>query len=400
MSYSLQGRGSALFFTSLGHFANDGVFLLFTMLVVYYTEIGIWIALLGALGIAYNIISGLVSPKIGGFVGRSDRASYISLGIALEGLAIVFFAASFSLHSYLYPLLLLGVIALGTGQAFYHPIGSSVLVHTYGKKAPTVIGVNGAVGSVGRFLFPTFITLAVAVLGLSLGLGTIAVAMFAIAAALYIGLSAFRQSNYRRDAAAPVEKIDYKSTLRNYSGFINALTAVTFLRGMLLIGTTTFIGKYVFDIFKSNAIVGLFLTVTFIPAVFGQFVFGRLTEKKGGLYANALTTVLAVPLFASFLLVRNLWVLIGIYALYAFFAYTGFPTILGYIGQIIPTRHVTAIGAKVWGVGMVLGGATGTAVATLLLYFGMGVGEMMWLLLASGVAAIAMLPMLAKRNKR
>lgn len=48
-----------LTFTSLAHFANDGVFLIFPLLIVYYTtEEKISVVFLGGLAIVYTLLSG------------------------------------------------------------------------------------------------------------------------------------------------------------------------------------------------------------------------------------------------------------------------------------------------------------------------------------------------------
>ncbi len=386
----------SLLFTSIGHFANDGVFLLFALLIVYYHESGVSVALLGALGIAYNVIDGIASPRIGAFVGRSDRAAYMALGIALEGASLVLFAASFVFSAYIYPLLVSGLVALGIGQTFYHPIGSSVLRHVYGKTAPTAMGINGSMGSVGRAAFPLLITFAIVALGIPLGLGLMAVLVMALAIVIYAGLRVFEHESYSRDHSEPTDDIDYGTARRTHSRFISALTWITLLRSMFVVGTTTFIGEYINGIFHSNVIVGLFLTVSFLPAIFGQIIFGRITERRGGLYAFSITTAALVPIFVLFMLTQDLASLMLAYAAFTFFAYTGFPVILGFIGQVVPQRHMTAISAHVWGIGTTMGAAAGLAVATALLDLGFGIGQTFWVLLAFGAAAIALLPTLRK----
>ncbi len=389
-------KARALAFTSIGHFANDGVFLLFTLLIVYYNGVGVSVTLLGTLAIVYNIIDGATAPKIGAFVGRSDKAVYMSLGIALEGIAIAAFAASFAVGAYMYWLLIAGIVLLGVGQAFYHPIGSSVLRHVYGDKAPSAMGINGSVGSVGRALFPSLITVAVVAWGVSIGLGSMALIMFALAVILFFGLRVFEHSSYIVKHGKPEKSMDYATTRKVHSHFISTLTSITLLKSMFMAGTTIFIGAYINSMFHSTVIVGIFLTLSFLPAILGQLVFGKVTERMGGRYAITMTTASLVPIFAIFMLTNYLPFLILTYSAYAFFAYTGFPVILGYIGQVIPERHMTAIGARIWGIGTVLGGAAGIAAATALLDMGLSMQQMLWSMIIFGIIATALLPRLKR----
>jgi MFS family permease len=389
-------RRRALIFTSLGHFSNDGIFLLFSLLIVYYSEIGVSLVLLGVSAIFYNLVAGIVTPKIGSMVGRSDKGVYIAVGIAIAGISVSLFAASFAFRGLLYEFMFLGLTVLGIGQAFYHPIGSSVLNHTYGRESPSVLGINGAVGSIGRSVFPLFITLSIAAYGIGAGLSTVAGVMFALAAMLWFGLRVFSQKYYKESASASTgaKGPDYAHTLSEYAGFIRAFTVVVFFKSFFMIGTETFVAKYVYNIVGTNVLVGTFLTLSFIPAIFGQLVFGRFTQKYGGRASVVVTTVLEVPAFVAFLLTGSFVYLVIFYAIFAFFAFTGFAVIFGYVGQIIPQRHVTAIGAKIWGPGNIMGGAAGIIAVTLLLYAGLTLTQTMWVLVAFGALSVAVLPLL------
>ena len=58
----------ALLFTSLTHFANDGNFLLFSILIVFFAKLpGVSIAFLGMNAILYNVLYGVISLPVGKF---------------------------------------------------------------------------------------------------------------------------------------------------------------------------------------------------------------------------------------------------------------------------------------------------------------------------------------------
>ncbi|MEM3847911.1 MAG: MFS transporter, partial [Metallosphaera sp.] len=139
-------RLRVLTFTSLAHFSNDGVFLIFPLLIVYYsTEKHVSVVFLGILSIVYTLLSGLLSPFIGDKADKMDRDSeLISLGILLEGVSMALFALSFVTLTI--PALTLGALLLGIGQAFYHPLGGAVLSRTFGKSSGRALGVNGSLG--------------------------------------------------------------------------------------------------------------------------------------------------------------------------------------------------------------------------------------------------------------
>ena len=86
-------RKRALLFTSLTHFANDGNFLLFSILIVFFAKLpGASIAFLGANAIIYNILYGVISLPVGKFADRLNNDRFLlASGIALEGLAAFFF---------------------------------------------------------------------------------------------------------------------------------------------------------------------------------------------------------------------------------------------------------------------------------------------------------------------
>jgi MFS family permease len=107
-----------LIITSLAHFNNDGTFLIFPLLIVYYSTVDrISLVILGAMSIIYTLLSGLLSPLIGDFADKHNiDSALMSLGIFLEGAAIGLFGISFMFPSI--ALIALGSTLLGIGQAF------------------------------------------------------------------------------------------------------------------------------------------------------------------------------------------------------------------------------------------------------------------------------------------
>ncbi len=356
----------ALFFTSLAHFTNDGNFLLFSLLIVYFSKIPyISITFLGITAIIYNIIYGLVSLPIGKIADKLNKDSFlITLGLFLEGLSAFLFGLVFIFpHSYLV-LIIIAAFSLGSGQAFYHPLGASVLSFTHkDEKLGTALGINGAAGSTGRALLPSIITFLILGFGGFGGLGIITVYIWILSIIVYFGLRGFKRvyNNPKKNKKLKVSS-EIKSKLYR-------VVIPVFLKGMFLMGTVTFVAKYLDSIFNSITLTGIILTISFIPAILGQPFFGYFTAKKGGRYIISLTSLLSFIVFGVFLLTKNIYVITASYAVLAFLLFNGFSVLLDYTYQIVPQSYYSYSYSVVWGLGNILGGASGIGLMTLFLYF-------------------------------
>ena len=77
----------------------------------------------------------------------ADRINHDGLlifaGIFIEASSVMLFGLSFVFIKYIDYTILTASVMLGVGQAFYHPIGASILAFTYGKeKSPLAMGYN------------------------------------------------------------------------------------------------------------------------------------------------------------------------------------------------------------------------------------------------------------------
>jgi len=383
-----------LAYTSLAHFANDGVFLIYPLLIVYYSvEEKISLVFLGSLAIIYTVLSGILSPFIGDFADKSDRdPELLAGGIGLEALAIVFFSLAFLDRTLAAPLITVGVVLLGSGQAFYHPLGGAMLSRTFGRGAGRALGLNGAMGSVGRSVMPSVISLLLLYLGDVLGLTTFFAYMAVVSVLIYFGVKDLRRGG-QQQVRKTTEKLE-----RGFYKFLLILGALVFLRSMFITGTATFLGEFEYQIYLSKTLAGIFLTVGFAGSIVGQPVFGWLTERLGGRTSFALSSVMSVLFFALFLLsVRNLYLSATAYTLFTFAAYTGFPVLLGYVSQVFPKSFFTVANSYIWGVGNTIGGAAGTALVTALLGLHFTILEAFYLLFALALVSTVLTPLIPKR---
>ncbi|BAB59702.1 glycerol-3-phosphate transporter [Thermoplasma volcanium GSS1] len=396
MKFGRPERIKALTFTSLGHFTNDFNILLFSVLITYYHRyFGISLALLGAIAIIYNIISGFLSTPIGRYADKTRAyRGLMMLGIFILGVSLFLFGFSFLSASFVIWIMLIAVIFLGIGQAFYHPLGGSILNVTYGERAASALGINGAFGSIGRSALPVILVPLILLVGKAYALFVAGTYMFVAGVVIYAGLSFLKKReipNRSREASSAANK----ETYLRYRGVLAIIVAMIFIRAMFLTGTTTYISQFVLDRVKSEILMSYILTISFLTAVIGQPVFGRLTEKYGGKWSISITTILSTLFFIFFMLSGDNAVLDTVtYAAFVFMAFTGFPVLMGYVNQIVPNNISTTANGLVWGLGNTVGGGIGIAVMSIFLNLHFTLTSVMWIMIIFGVISAFFIPLI------
>ncbi len=392
----------SLIFTSMGHFSNDGNFLLFPVLITYYSLIpGISLILLGAVAIIYNALSGLLSTPIGHLADRTDRDGLLlAAGIAINGSSVGVFAIPFLYHSLAIPAIIGGSVLLGLGQSFYHPIGATIITESFDKKTATkMLGINGSFGSLGRALLPTVIVAVMILAGDTDGLLLIMLYLFIFAIVIYAGLRNFKRNSNKPKKEKREANTVNRSIVKKYSKFLYILTLVIFVRSMFLTGTITFVPTFLTNVYHSRTEAVAIVTISFVTAIFGQPYFGSLTSKFGGRKIISFTTIISGVAFASFIyFASNLIVSATSFAVFAFVTYSGFPVLLGYVNQVVPREISTTSNGLVWGVGQTLGGALGIAVLDGFKVF-VSLGDSLTLMLIFALAAIVLLPLIPRNDR-
>lgn len=392
----------SLIFTSMGHFSNDGNFLLFPVLITYYSLIpGISLILLGAVAIIYNALSGLLSTPIGHLADRTDRDGLLlAAGIAINGSSVGVFAIPFLYHSLAIPAIIGGSVLLGLGQSFYHPIGATIITESFDKKTATkMLGINGSFGSLGRALLPTVIVAVMILAGDTDGLLLIMLYLFIFSIVIYAGLKNFKRNSNKPKKEKREANTVNRSIVKKYSKFLYILTLVIFVRSMFLTGTITFVPTFLTNVYHSRTEAVAIVTISFVTAIFGQPYFGSLTSKFGGRKIISFTTIISGVAFASFIyFASNLIVSATSFAVFAFVTYSGFPVLLGYVNQVVPREISTTSNGLVWGVGQTLGGALGIAVLDGFKVF-VSLGDSLTLMLIFALAAIVLLPLIPRNDR-
>lgn len=398
----MDDRLRSLALTSLAHSTNDGSALLYPILITFYINLpGIQLPTLGGMAVVYYLVSGLLSTPIGSFADRTGKYGVLlSIGIAILGFSGILLALPFWFPAYTIPLIIAGAFVLGSGQAFYHPLGASVLRNTFNRGgAPKAMGYNGSFGSLGRAVWPPVIGFLMLYIGEVQGLFVYSFYSFGIAVVLYLGLRGLDiKVKPKPKAEITEESIEKKKAeRRSYMPFVYILTAAVFIRALFLTGTSTFMPTYLEQLSHSKNLAFLVIFIAYLLPVFGQPMFGSLTSKRGGKFTVVITFILSTVFFGLMLLFSSSLLFTTVFfGLFAGTAYSGFPVLLGFVGQVVPKDKIGISNSIVWGIGQTIGGAGGAATAALLTAF-FSVYHTITIMYLIGIIALLLIPLLPSK---
>ncbi|MFX1498880.1 MAG: MFS transporter [Promethearchaeota archaeon] len=351
----------ALSITSLSHFLNDGNFTILLLIYTYaISSIGTSQFLIGIMAGSFFIASAIASPIIGRFADKFQHPTrLISFGILLWGIGIITlgFATSFGM----FPLMFTAVIISGFSSAFYHPIGGLVLSSTYGVDAGSALGFNGALGSIGRAIYPS-ITLFIFEFftGSSIDMAYTLLIMGLISLIASIPIFTIKVESNISENGQSISKVEEEKT-KKFSSMLILFTIIMLFVGIFLQGVFQFLPTLLVSTFnyKYGIDLGLILTITLSASVIGQPVLGLISDKFGRKYSFFGAVLSSLIFFFLFLYFHSLvWLTI-----FGFFAFNSFPMILSLIGDLFPKRKRGFADSFVWGLGTSGGGAIGPILA-------------------------------------
>ncbi|MDP8002928.1 MAG: MFS transporter [Caldisphaera sp.] len=393
----MSARSRALIFTSIGHFLNDSFLVTFSILITYYLDMKISPLFLGTMGSLISILSGLTSIWVGREADKEGNHNRLMLaGFILIGLSSLLYASSFSYHEFTLTLIALASISLGMGLSFYHPLGGSILQHIYDiKESPRALGINGSFGSIGRAIFPVVLVFVIHALGAPLGLYLIGIYTFILSIIIYSGLKPINiQVEIKNN-----NKESNKVSLSSFYYVLIPLSIVVFLRAMFISGVQTYAPTYLEFLYKSKLLMSIILTVSYATAIFGQPYFGRLTSNIGGRSVVFITTIFSTLFYILFLFIKNETLSIIMFAVFSFFAFSGFPNLLGYVGQIVDKSVFAQANSLIWGVSNTIGGAIGIFLGGYILQI-IGLENTMITFMILALISTALLPIIPKKRKK
>lgn len=399
----MDARPKSLVLTSLAHFTNDGTALLYPVLITFYILIpGIQLPELGGMAVVYYLVSGVLSTPIGRYADRTGRYGVLlSVGVAVLGFAAVIWALPFIFPKLIVPLIITGAFVLGTGQAFYHPLGAAVLRNTFNRGgAPRAMGFNGSFGSLGRAVFPPVVGFLMLYIGSVEGLLFYAAVSFVVSIILYSGLRTvdIKVKPKPKEPESPETKEMNKREAGKYMKFVYILTAAVFIRALFITGASTFLPTYLEQLSNSKHIALVIIFIAYMFPVFGQPMLGSITSRKGGKFTVVITYILSTIFFGLFLLIPNQLIIGTLFlSLYAFFTFSGFPVLLGFVGQVVPRERIGLANSIVWGIGQTIGGAGGAAIVSLFTVT-VSVPQAMLYVYLIGIASLVFLPLLPSKS--
>ncbi|MCL5100611.1 MAG: MFS transporter [Candidatus Marsarchaeota archaeon] len=357
---------SALLFTSLGHFANDGtvffVPVIIDLLAVNYhvgTELitASLVLFYASMAISANILGSLIDK-------RNLHAEGMSMGIFALSLGLLLFSIAMG-NFYIPFFMLLSSIITGFGASFYHPTGSSILQKYYGKdKLGRYLGINGSAGGIGRALYPALFF----IIALMFQSHADAIILFGAIGIVFSITILFGL----RKADGSFEKIkETNSQMKQRQGvqgktinFGIILLAIIFLvRSLAFFGIISWIPEYIsFERgIGASLSLGTILTLMFSGGIFGQLVFGKLVENHDKRMILVASTIISAVFMFMYLETTGFESLTSL-LLFGFVNFSGFPIFMSMISDYVPRGATTSSNALVWN----LGGTSGQAIGPLI----------------------------------
>jgi MFS family permease len=386
----MPSAGRTLALTSVAHFVNDGNTWLLPVAYAYMVKThGMPAYLAGVIALAFAGLGALASPLVGHLMDRYGKPlKLIGLGMGLWALGLAVFG--YGVEFYDVPMALAGAVVAGIASAFYHPLGSAALALSYGGSSGYAMGINGAMGSLGRSLYPAISTALFALLASNYlyALASLAAVSLATSIPMFLCEEAGVRRSGRR--AEPSEGADMRA--------VATLTAVVFARGFALQGIAQYVGVVLVSYFGYSFGQSLGNEITFflLPAIVGQPLFGYLSDAVGRRTLLAGTTAGAALSAVALVVTRDLYWL----PVFGLFTFSAFPLTLSLAGDLVPRSSTGLATSLVWGLGNTGGGALGPlAMGLLLSSMGLGGMYVMASIALASAALTALVPRPPKRSR-
>ena len=318
--------------------------------------------------VLFNGSSALLSVFVGRWADRSGRAgALISLGMGLlaAGLLGFYLALVYAAGAALLAAVVGSATLAGFGSAFYHPLGGTILQASYDEASRgRALGANGSIGSVGRALDPSLFYVVPLVATIYDPFAVFALVGFAVAALLWFGLHGWRGPS----GEEPPRPLDANGGARSVRVALTKgallLTSVVFIRSLATQGIVSWLPTYITSAKGAGlgAALGGVVTAMYVPAIFGQPVFGWLVDHYDRRLVLGLSSAAAGLSILGYL-ATNDWTSVVYLALFGLFTFSGFPLFLSLAADYVPRDAASMGNALVWGVGASGGSVFGPLVA-------------------------------------
>ncbi|MEM3671087.1 MAG: MFS transporter [Thermoprotei archaeon] len=356
-------RLKRLALTSVGHFVNDGTgVLVFLVVDVLADRVHLQPWFVAALFVVYYVASSLLSTAVGRAADRTGSAGpMIGVGLALMSLGLVGMYFILQLNIGLFGRLVAGVclmLVMGFGSTFYHPLGAMILQSDFREHGSgRALGINGAMGSVGRAIYPTiFLALAV-LLTFSLSISAFCGIGLLAGALIWFGLR-------DKPVGQKVVRQELKQTGNTISKALALLMAVSFIRSAAFQAVTSWIAFYL-TFSKGLGVstgLGFNLTGMYALAIIGQPLFGLLVDRFDKRYVLTLSSAGAGASLLAYIHTTGP-VSLATLSLFGLFAFSGFPLLFSITSDHVRSESSGFGNALVWGIAGT-GGSTAGQVLT------------------------------------
>ena len=357
-------RVRALAITSLGHFMNDGsTFFVPVIADLFASLYGMGLLEESTLLVSFYLSSTVFSVYVGRWADRTGRlGELMATGIACLGLGLVgfYFVVVYTSGADLLALALACNLVMGFGSSFYHPLGASILQAAFGRHMEgRALGVNGAMGSTGRTLYPVlFSALVVSAFSAPESLAVLGAVGVGGALLIWAGLAKVGAGSKKGEGA----RVPVRSSLTKP---MIALLGVSFLRSASLFGIVQYAPTFLTGQrgLGLGSLLGVSLAAFYASAIVGQPVFGFLADRLDHRLVLAISTFGAAASIVGYVNTGGI-ASVALLSLFGFFALTGFPLLMSLAADYSAQNASTFGNSLVWG----LGSSGGNALAPLLVY--------------------------------
>ncbi|MEM0373206.1 MAG: MFS transporter, partial [Sulfolobales archaeon] len=355
--------------SSIAHFINDGSGIAYStvypIFVLTRNMSYIQITSASVIFLVTSAISSIIIGRIADITGRT--AQLMGIGILLWSIALFLLGLSLlSPNTIYYQILLLSAAIGGFAASFYHPLGASLMSKYFQSNRGFAFGINGALGAIGRSVYPTVITSLVIVSGTVIYSNNFFILpTFALIVSILI-LLMLKDSipaNRIPKTSKSVPTADRRLEKRIIIPIV-ALTFIALMKGMLPQGFITFLPTFLSTVagYTYGIDVGILTSIALIGSVISQPLLGILSDKWGRANTMIITTVigsLAVIIYTILYTIPIISYLILL--LFGLFSFEAFTLLLTYVAEMIPERFLSTANSIVWGIGISAGGALGPA---------------------------------------
>lgn len=362
---------------------NDGVSMVpLSIFPLLLTIFGLAAPELGVVAAMWSITSVIGSPAIGHLSDRFRRNGALLLaGLAMMAVGVIgtgWSVTAGAIRSLLpldvYPALVFFAAIGGLGSAVAHPVGGAVLSQAYpSSKTGKALGLNGAVGSLGRTLYPTIVVVLISTL--SLPYGVVMLGILGLIPAALIGLFPLEgKRGDTLDAQNTTEMLERENVAGKSGGLdrsavrnVIVLTMIGVIRGTFGQGVVAFLSVFIVQVqhYSFSFGVGVIMMLAIVLGVPGQIIFGHFSDihRKASLAVNTAGQSLSFVFYLYML--SNPIIAVICLALFGFFTYSSYPVFLSAVSDVVPPRFLSLSNAIVWGVGILGGNSVGPLIVGL-----------------------------------